>query len=339
MVSSLRPLQRRLPERHRAHLIDIGRRSQQVLLLAGATGVLTGLVVAGFERVTQRGLLSLVLGLPLWAQALAPTIGLVMAALLLRMAGRRTSSSTSDEYIKAFHDPVGALPLRLVPFRLAAAIVTLGSGVPLGYEGPALYSGAAIGSALQRRLRRVFTADDAKVLLVAGAAAGVAAIFKAPVTGLVFALEVPYREDLARRMLLPAAVGAAASYVVFAALVGTEPLLPVAGQPPFNLVDLGGAALVGLAAGILARIFVAVVKGAKALSARTHPLVGALGAGLVLGLTVLLGSLLDDNALVLGPGYRALEWALDPNQTLWAIAALGTLRVVGTAASVGGDSP
>jgi len=103
---------------------------------------------------------------------------------------------------------------------------------------------------------------------VAGAAAGVAAIFKAPVTGLVFALEVPYQEDLARRMLLPAGISAAASYVVFAAIAGTEPILPVSGQPPFNLVDLGGAAVVGLVAGGLARLFIVVVRSAKGLSVR-----------------------------------------------------------------------
>ena len=70
----------------------------------------------------------------------------------------------------------------------------------MGYEGPSTYLGAAAGSTLQRRFSRHFSRDDAKVLLVAGAAAGVSAIFKAPATGLVFALEVPYQEDFARRM-------------------------------------------------------------------------------------------------------------------------------------------
>lgn len=250
--------------------------------------------------------------------------------------GRHVSPATSDEYIRAFHDHRGAMDLREVPYRLAAAVATLGSGGPLGYEGPALYAGAGIGAGLQRRLRRFFTPEEAKVLLVAGAAAGVAAIFKAPVTGLVFALEVPYQEDVARRMLLPAAISAAASYVTFAALVGTEPILPVAGQPPFNLVDLGGAAVVGLAAGLLARSFIALVQGAKRLATRGHPLVRTVTAGAVLAVTVVLADALGDATLGLGPGYDALEWALDPEHSLLAIVALGTLRVVGTVAVVGG---
>lgn len=324
------------PSRHRERLVAVGRRSQQVLLLAGATGALVGLMVAAFERLTVEVLLETVLDQPLWVQASAPGVGLLVAAACLRAGGRHASPATSDEYIRAFHDVGGGLDLRLIPFRLAAAIATLGSGGPLGLEGPALYTGAGIGAALQRRLRRFFTAEDTKVLLVAGAAAGVAAIFKAPVTGLVFALEVPYQEDLARRMLLPAAISAAASYVTFAALVGTEPILPVAGQPPFNLVDLGGAAVVGLTAGLLARVFIVLLQAAKQVATRGHPAVRASAAGAVLAATVLLAEVLGDASLGLGPGYHALEWALDPEHSLVAIVALGTLRVVGTVAVVGG---
>jgi CIC family chloride channel protein len=306
-----------------------------VLLLAGATGVLTGLAVAAFERVTAEVALAAVLRLPLWAQVLAPATGLLIAGLCLRLGGRDVTPSTSDEYIRSFHERA-PMALRPLPFRIAATIATLGAGAPLGSEGPALYGGAGIGSALQRRLRRLFAPEDAKVLLVAGAAAGVAAIFKAPVTGLVFALEVPYQDDLARRMLLPAAIGAATSYVTFAAFAGTEPILPVAGRPPFNLVDLGGAALVGLVAGILARLFILIVHQAKRWSGRGHPFVRALLAGLIIGGTVFAAHAMGDSALALGPGYHAHEWALDPRQSLLAIIALGTLRVVATAAAVGG---
>jgi CIC family chloride channel protein len=219
---------------------------------------------------------------------------------------------------------------------MLAAISTLGFGGPLGYEGPSIYAGAAVGTSVQQRLRRFFTAEEANVLLVAGAAAGVAAIFKAPVTGLVFALEVPYKEDLARKMLLPAAISAAASYVTFAAFAGTAPLLPVAGQPPFDLRDLGGAAVVGLLAGLLARAFAMLVKAAKQLTTRGHPVLRAAAGGAVMAAVVLAGRLISEDPLVLGPGYDALRWALDPQRSVLAIIALGTLRVVGTAAIVGG---
>ena len=320
-------------EAGRDRLRDLGRRSNEVLVVAATVGVATGLVVAGFEEAAGAGLLELVLSQPLWVHVAAPMAGLVLCILILKAAN--TTPSTADEYIRAFHQRGGLAPLRHVPVRLAASLATLGGGAPLGYEGPALYAGAGIGTAIGRRLRR-FAGTDPKVVLVAGAAAGVAAIFKAPVTGLVFALEVPFQDDLARRMVLPAGIASAASYVTFAAIVGTQPILPVAGQPPFDLVDLGGAAVVGVACGCLARLFVAVIARAKHLAA-TRPLwQRAVGGSLLLGTTVLLAEAVGSSELALGPGYSTLDWALDPQHSLWLIVAVGTIRVAGTAAAIGG---
>jgi CIC family chloride channel protein len=308
----------------------------RVLLLAAVTGAVTGLVVAGFDRLTADVLLARVLDLPLAVQLVCPLAGLAVAFGCLRLAGRGTSSATADEYIRSVHDPSGRFDLRAVPARMAAAIATLGSGGPLGYEGPSIYVGAAIGSALQRRLARWVRPQDMKVLLVAGAAAGVAAIFKAPLTGIVFALEVPYQEDLARRMLFPASISAAVGYVVFAAIAGTEPILPVAGQPPFNLVDLGGAAVIGVLAGCFARLYVWLLRRSKSLAEQGHPAVRIVAAGSVLAGTILLAEAVGDSDLALGPGYNTLHWALDPHRAVLAIVALATLRVAGTCATVGG---
>ncbi len=104
------------------------------------------------------------------------------------------------------------------------------------------------------------------MLLVAGAAAGVAAIFKAPATGAVFALEVPYQDDFARRMLGPALVVSATSYLAFVAIHGTTSLLQVTGTPPFSFTDLAGAAVLGVLAGVGARTFVWMLRCAKALT-------------------------------------------------------------------------
>ena len=68
----------------------------------------------------------------------------------------------------------------------------------------------------------------------------IGAIFKAPATGAVFALESPYQDDLARKMLLPALVGAATGYLMLVAFDGTTPLLTVHGSPPLSGVDLAG---------------------------------------------------------------------------------------------------
>lgn len=242
------------------------------MLLAALTGVVTGLAVRGFEYVVH-DIYHQVLDAPLWLAAISPAIGLVIASLILKLGGG-ASPSTSDEYLRAFHDPAYRLRPRYLGARIGAAIATLGSGGALGLEGPSLYGGSAIGTMIQRRLPRPFRGSDHRTLLVAGAAAGVAAIFKAPATGAIFALEVPYRDDMARRMLLPALVASATGYLTFVTLSDTSPLLavPQFDIPPFELIDLLGALLVGATCAVGARAFAKLMRIAKGFSLRALPI-------------------------------------------------------------------
>ena len=317
-------------------MLALGQRTRQVVLFAALTGAATGLGVAGFEAATRRGLFDHLRRAPLALQIVAPLVGLALAAVALRYAADRATPATADEYIKNFHEPGVRLDPRPVPGRLLAAIATLGLGGAMGYEGPSTYLGAAAGSTLQRRFSRHFSRDDAKVLLVAGAAAGVSAIFKAPATGLVFALEVPYQEDFARRMLLPAGIASAVSYVVFVAIAGTAPLFAVSGSPPFDLRDLGGASVLGVGCGIGARLFALALVGAKRLAAGLHPAARAAAAGAVLGALALVAKAAFGIPLTLGAGYDNLTWAFDPRRAVALVLLLFLLRAVATVATVAG---
>ena len=322
--------------RHRDGVFALGRRTRLVVLFAALTGAVTGLCVAGFESLTRTGLFDHLRRAPLAVQVGAPLVGLVLAAAALHYAAGRASPATADEYIHNFHQPGVRLGLRAVPGRLLASVATLGLGGAMGYEGPSIYIGAAVGSELQRRFSRLFSRDDAKVLLVAGAAAGVAAIFKAPLTGLVFALEVPYQEDFARRMLLPAGIAAAVSYVVFVAIAGTAPLFAVSGAPPFDLRDLGGAALLGVCCGIGARFFTLALIRAKRFAAGINPAVRAVGAGTALVGLAMIAKLVFGDPLTLGAGYDNLTWAFDPRRAVALVLLLLALRAVATVATVAG---
>jgi CIC family chloride channel protein len=299
------------------------------------TGALTGLAVTGFEQLTRRAMFDHLHELPRAVQAAAPLVGLLVAAAVLRWLGKRASPSTADEYIRNFHEPA-PLPAQPAPARVLASVATLGLGGALGYEGPSLYTGAVIGSTLQARFRRLLAGEDAKLLLVAGAAAGVAAIFKAPLTGVVFALEVPYRNDFARRMLVPASVAAAVSYLVFVAFIGTAPLFAVTGSPPFDLRDLGGAAVLGVMCGVSARVFTVALAAAKRISVRADPWVRAVAAGLGLGGLAAASFALFSQGLTLGPGYDNLVWALDPHRSVGLVLALLAMRAAATLLTVGG---
>jgi CIC family chloride channel protein len=320
----------------RDDLRSIVSRSRQVVLASAVVGAITGVAVAGFDRLTVDAVFNRgVAKLPLVLMAFAPAAGLIVAALVLRYAGRGLSPSTADEYLHAFHMRHD-LGLRDMFVRMVAAVATLGSGGAMGLEGPSIYMGATLGSALQRRWRSLLVGADTNLLLVAGAAAGIAAIFKAPATGAIFAIEVPFQEELARRMLLPALVAAASGYLALVAINGTTPLFPVHGAPPFSFVDLAGAAVLGVAAGGGGRLFAAMIRRAKHMTTLGHRAVRVGLCGLTIAGLFAIGRGLTGESLVLTPGYGVVTWALAPDRSVALLLAVLVLRCLATGATVAG---
>lgn len=315
----------------------VRRRWYRVLVLSGITGIVVGLGVAGFEAVVAREMLERVAAFPDWLKPIAPGVGLVLAWLTLRTFGRGASPSTSDEYLRAYHQRRHEISLREAPAKLGASAFTLGSGGALGFEGPSIYLGSVVGSAFERRFRQYFSAEERRLLLVAGAAAGIAAIFKAPATGVVFALEVPYQQDTASHGLLPALVASAASYLVYAAIYGVGRLIPILGETPgFDATDLVGALALGLFAGVGARAFSMLLKRAKRAVEEIPPWKRLVTAGVGMALITTLALLVYDRALTLGPGYDAISWSLNPDRGLWLLVLLLVLRTTAVGLTVMG---
>ena len=92
-------------------------------------------------------------------------------------------------------------------------------------------------------------------MLISRAAAGMAAVFRAPLTGLIFALEMPYRDDLAHEALLPSLIASVVSYATLVALLGSEPLFGFVGSTRFSERDLFWSALRGVVCGLAAMVF------------------------------------------------------------------------------------
>ena len=308
------------------------------MLIAALTGFLTGLAVRGFEYVVHE-LYVQVLEAPLWLAAISPPMGLILASLILKLGGGGASPSTSDEYLRAFHDPAYRLRPRHLAARVGAAVATLGSGGALGLEGPSLYGGSAIGAMIQRRLPSPFRGADHRTLLVAGAAAGVAAIFKAPATGAIFALEVPYRDDMARRMLLPALVASATGYLTFVTLSDTTPLLAVSqfSIPPFELIDLLGALLVGATCAIGARSFAKLMRIAKGFSLRTMP-IRLFVSSITLVALFVLSRELTGLSLSAGSGYEVFrDWLfVETDISIQLLVAVFFIRSLSSAMTTAG---
>jgi len=314
------------------------RRSHEVIVLAAITGAVTGFAVAAFDWIVVDGILDHLFELSPWALAWMPLLGLTLSWLALRYVARTRDSGMTDLYLRAFHDPNDALQLRELPGRALAAIATPAFGGAMGLEGASLYLGSWFGSFLQRRFPRFTAGSSRQVLMVAGAAAGVAAIFKAPAAGALFALEVPYKEDFARRMLLPALVASASGYLAYVFVNGTTPLFAAQGSPPpLSFADLAGALALGVAAGIGARGFAWLVIAAKELTTRFGPWVRVVAAGLTLAGLFGITWALTDQPLSIGPGYQTIEWALSPDRALWLLAVILLVRCLATAATIAGS--
>lgn len=312
---------------------------------AAAVGLLVGLATTGLHQVVYALLWKHVeSSLTPLTTVLLPLGGLMLSGALLRYGARDPDINGTEEVIGAFHH-AGGLDVRSAPAKTLAAIATLGFGGAAGLEGPSIYLGGVIGSWSARRLRRFgFTAEDVRTLMLAGAAAGVAAIFKAPLTGIVFALEVPYKDDLAREALIPALVASVSSYLVLVSFLGVEPLFRVTARYSLSsLGDLGFALLLGLLVGAAARMFVLAFKRIRHLAlgsalplwART-----ALG-GLAVGLLGLVGDAVFHAPLVLGTGYDAVSGLLNGRivglRALWLLLlkAAAVLATLGSGAAGG----
>ncbi len=344
-------------------LRDLVSRSREVVLLSAITGALTGVFVRFFEFVVvellfetwngHRPSIETVAGQirgfvqPDWRLGLVlPALGLLVSAVILKSVGSGASAATSDEYLRAFHDSEYPLRWRAFVGRIAAAVTTLGSGGAMGLEGPSLYGGSALGAMIQRRLPASFRGADYRTLLVAGAAAGVAAIFKAPATGAIFALEVPFRDQMARRMLLPALVASASGYLTFVALSSTTPIFSFSDEARtaslFDYVDIFAAILIGIGCALGARMFSKLIRMAKAFTLRpltTRLIVSSVLMSVIFLLTRIVtstnGNPATGESLSVGSGYEVVAW-LAETHALWVLAAVFVLRMCSTAATLAG---
>ena len=323
----------------------VGGQDVRLLGASIAIGVIVAVVVALFETLTESVLLHWLFDQSLIVLVTAPVVGILAANGLLRWVGRGTSGSTSDEYIRTFHERHPRLPIVHLPGKLLAGVATIGMGGAVGMEGPSIYAGSSIGLWVHEKTGSFLRRDKARLLLTAGAAAGIAAVFKAPATGVIFAMEAPYREDVTPQALLPSLLAAAASYATFVSLVGTEPVVPflaggsvVTGEAGLSvlgvdLIDLAGALLLGIAAGLGGRGFAWLVRrsksGAKRYSLSKRLLIGGVG----LAALAWIAEVVFESPLTLGPGTEAMAWVVG-DRGLGLIALLFGLRMAATITTV-----
>ena len=300
-------------------------------------GVLVGAGVAAFEFLLSDQLVATLYDLQSGlAYAVLPTLGLVGAALLTRFAVPSREGALTEDYILVYHEGSRHMRWQNIPGKMLASVLTIATGGSMGLEGPSIYFGAALGETIQRRLRQFFSKEDGKMLLVAGCAAGMAAIFKAPLTGVIFAVESPYKDGLASRRLIPTLVASAASYVTFVLMAGNEPLFAQGGLRNLSLVDIFLSALLGACCGVGARFFVWLMASVKHLLERLPVWVRPVAAGSVVGGLGLLVFSATSEPFNYGPGYHLIRHVLQVQEPLLLLVFLFVAKSVATAFTAGG---
>jgi chloride channel protein, CIC family len=217
-------------------------------LAAVFVGAAVGLVGTAFREGARRGFelfggmlgAAEARGIPGWAAGAAGGAVLVVLSAFLtrRFAGESAGSGIQEvEGILA-----GTLPpirwRRLLPVKFLGGLFALSAGLLLGREGPTIHLGAGIAAAVAERTRA--SRDRLHLLLGAGAAAGLAVAFRAPLAGILFALEELRREfPPTRQSIRAVALATITAVLVAIALAGSSPLLPVAAARTPTALELG----------------------------------------------------------------------------------------------------
>lgn len=283
------------------------------LIVAPVIGLITGLVITGIVVVILGKLWPPVLGYYLhhhWSIVPGLVLGFIATGLIMQFLTPDPNQHSTEEIIRSYHEHEGEVDMRSFVPKLMAAVTTVGFGGSAALEGPSIYGGAAIGSWLWTKLRRLGLDErDRRIMLICGAAAGMSAVFRAPLTGIVFALEMPYRDDLAHEALVPSLIASVVSFVTLSSFLGSAPLFNFSSSTRFLRSDLYWSALLGLIVGLVAMGFVITFRRMRRFFVQwpvPHFLKLALG-GLLTGICGLLFLVIYPGNLVpIGPNYEAV---------------------------------
>ncbi len=191
-----------------------------------------------------------------WA-LLVPIVGGVIVGIMARFGSEKIRGHGMPEAIEAILLRGSRVSPRVAFYKPISAAVAIGSGGPFGAEGPIIMTGGAVGSLIAQFFH--LTDTERKTLLVAGAAAGMSAVFAAPVTSVLLAVELLLFE-WKPRSLIPVALASAVSAATRWHLLGLGPVFPTGQHDAFlSARVLAGCALVGLCAGVLAAVLSAAI--------------------------------------------------------------------------------
>ncbi len=336
----------------------LGFQNDWYLILVGAAiGTITGFGAMGFAAAL--GYLEHLVGeghhaVGTWGLFLFPVIGMGITGLLVHYFAAEAKGHGVPQVMYALIKRGGNIPLRIGVVKILASISTVASGGSAGTEGPIVQIGATVGSAVGRKLR--IDREQMGTLVGCGAAAGISAIFNAPIAGVFFVLEILLR-DFSVKTFTPIVIASVfASVTTQTLLDGNEPIFATSEalhEARFYVTELPTFLLLGAVCGLVAVAFNRMLHAGedRFTALKLHPLLKPIIGALALGAMGLLyqsiwggghsaeagGS--EGVPPFFGNGYQTIEQLIDPvsygagdglSITFVAMAALVAFKCVAT---------
>lgn len=326
-------------------------------VLASLIGLATGLVAVGFEwllHTTEELMLRRPTGITgegldtlderAWLVLAIPTLGGLAAGFLTWKFAPEAIGHGTDAVIRAFHRAGGVVRKRVIFVKAFASALTIGSGGSAGREGPVAQVGAGVGSAVSDALK--LSDRDRRVFLLAGATAGVGAMFTAPLGGALLMAEVPYEKvEFEGEPIVPCIISSIVAYTTFTTITGKERALEIAPEILERLrfdspLELVAYLVLGVVCALIGWLYVKTFYGVHDWCARVSqkvplPFIAGLGGlvlgALSLGLTAATGSGVQG---VLFGGYELINGSIAGSIGLGAIALLVAAKILATTASI-----
>ena len=245
-----------------------------------------------------------------WLYLVFPMIGILLTMLFVRYIVKDNISHGITRILSAMSNKQGRLKRHNCWTSLVASALTIGFGGSVGAEAPIVLTGSAIGS----NVGKLFRLDGRRLMLLVGcgATAAIAGIFKAPLAGLVFTVEV-LMIDMTMSSLLPILVASVTATCTTYLLMGTDSLFSVQ-IADYKLIDcLPAGILLGILCGLVSLYFIRTMNVCERFFARLHnrPYLRWLIGGVVLSALILFFPSLY------GEGYNSLNILMSDDSSAW----------------------
>ncbi|HEY0840763.1 MAG TPA: chloride channel protein [Vulgatibacter sp.] len=284
-----------------------------------------------------------------WVLLLLPAFGGLVCGWLARFAPE-IAGGGGDAAIDAFHQGEGRVRRRVLLLKPVASVFTLGTGGAGGREGPTMQLGAALGAFVARHLH--VGVRERRILLVAGIAAGISAVFRTPLGAALLAVEILYRDGFESDALVPSILASVIAYSVVVSIFGESTLFAHAHGYPFLPRHLIWYGLMAICLSLLAVLFLVTLRTTRRLIGRVpgpawlRPAYGGLLLGaLITPVLVVAGRWIPAEGQglgILGGGYGAVQVAISGSDWLpagWAavglLGAMSLAKLVAASFTIG----